>query len=197
MTVRQRWNNERDFMSMKTGLLRRMTVVAAFSGVVLALSGGAASAEPAPQEDSAYCQTGGASELSPSTQKAWADFICGGGNVAGGLARMISGVWVGAPGTLIAGVTGKEMSPEQLQAWWNWNRGADQAGKGAAMIISGVYVGAPGYILDKISGGATPADLSELELEQVSFLMPIDSPQADAIPGGRLLGDPMALLGAR
>lgn len=163
-------------MSIKKGTLRRAAAVAAVSGLAFALPSAPASAGTGTQEDIAHCQTasGDASDLSPSTQKAWADFICGGAHVTGGLARMVSGAWIGAPGTIIAGATGDELTELQFEAWKNWDRGANQAGKGVAMVVSGIYVGAPGYILDKLSNGATPADLSAREMDKVSFLIPLD-----------------------
>lgn len=180
-------------MINKTALVRRAAVLAAASGAVFALNA-PASAGGVAVEGGADCQTasGDASDLSPSTQKAWADFICGGANLAGGAARMVSGAWIGAPGTIIAGATGDELSDAQLKAWENWDEGADQAGMGAAMIVSGAYVGAPGYIVDKIENGATPGDLSASEMRQVSFLVPTDSSLSSALPG---VGAPVELLG--
>ncbi|MGH3360402.1 MAG: hypothetical protein ACRDO7_16490, partial [Nocardioidaceae bacterium] len=172
-------------MHHKTALVRRAALLAAVSGVTLAMQGAPASADTQ-DEPIEHCQTksGDASDLSPSTQKAWADFICGGAHLTGGAARMVSGAWIGAPGTVIAGATGEELTETQMDAWKNWDRGANQAGKGAAMIVSGVYVGAPGYIIDKLSnsaGGVAPSDLSRAEMDQVSFLIPADSPFADNV----------------
>lgn len=168
-------------MSKKTGLLRRTAAVAAFSGVAFALTAGAATAAPATAAAPAAVSVS-SSDLSPSTQKAWDDFILGGGLVAGGAAQMVSGAWVGAPGLVIAGATGSPVTPDQMKAWENWDEGAAKIGTGAAMIVSGAYIGAPGYIYDKISAGATPTDLSPAELEQVSFLIPEDSPALEGIP---------------
>lgn len=168
---------------MRKGL-RNAAVAAAATGVVFALPAAPASADTQ-DEPIAHCQTasGDASDLSPSTQKAWADFICGGAHVAGGAARMVSGAWFGAPAIVVA-ATGGELSDVQMDAWKNWDRGANQGGKGVAMIISGVYVGAPGYIIDKMTnaaGGVTPSELSPAEMRQVSFMMPADSPLADQL----------------
>lgn len=182
-------------MINKTAVVRRAAVLAAVSGAVFALNTPAStSATGLAAEEGADCTTasGDASDLSPSTQQAWADFICGGANLAGGAARMVSGAWVGAPGTIIAGATGDELTDVQLKAWENWDEGADQAGLGAAMIVSGAYVGAPGYIVDKIENGATPGDLSPAEMRQVSFLVPSDSPLSDGLTD---LGAPTELLG--
>lgn len=172
-------------MSNKTAMVRRAAALVAVSGAVFAMQAAPASAGTQ-DPPIAHCQTksGNASDLSPSTQKAWADFICGGAHLTGGAARMVSGAWIGAPGTIIAGATGGELSQVQMDAWKNWDRGANQAGKGAAMIVSGVYVGAPGYIIDKLTntaGGVTPSELSPAEMRQVSFLMPAESPFADHV----------------
>jgi hypothetical protein len=181
-------------MSKKTGMLRRAAAVAAFSGVAFALTTGAATAAPASADATTSVSTS-ANDISPSTQKAWDDFIVGGSFLAGGLAQMVSGAWIGAPGTLISGATGAPMTPEQMQAWDNWNEGAHKAGMGAAMLVSGAYIGAPGYIFDKITGGATPGDLSPEELEQVSFLIPQDNPVFDGVPTEQI-PNPMAPLGS-
>ncbi|GGR73266.1 hypothetical protein J2S40_004561 [Nocardioides luteus] len=167
-------------MSKKTGLLRRTAAVAAFSGVAFAMTTGTATAAPVDTTTTAVSTT--TSDLSPSTQKAWEDFLLGGALVGGGLAQMVSGAWTGAPGLLIAGATGAPLTPEQAAAWENWDEGGHKVGLGAAMIVSGVYVGAPGYIFDKIAGGATPGDLSPSELEEISFLIPQDSPVLDGVP---------------
>lgn len=175
-------------MTIQTGMrkgLRSAAVVAAASSVMFALPSAPASADTQ-DEPIAHCKTasGDASDLSPSTQKAWADFICGGAHLTGGAARMVSGAWIGAPGTIIAGATGDELTQVQMDAWKNWDRGANQAGKGAAMIVSGVYVGAPGYIIDKMTnaaGGVSPSELSPAEMRKVSFLMPADSAYAENV----------------
>ncbi|MBB3087733.1 type III effector [Nocardioides albus] len=181
-------------MSKKTGMLRRAAAVAAFSGVAFALTTGAATAAPVTDDATTSVSTS-TNDLSPSTQKAWDDFIIGGSFLAGGLAQMVSGAWIGAPGTLMSGATGAPMTPEQLQAWEDWNEGAHKAGMGAAMLVSGAYIGAPGYIYDKITAGATPADLSPAELEQVSFLIPQDSPVFDGLPTEQI-PNPMAPMGS-
>ena len=81
-------------MSKKTGLLRRAAAVAAFSGVAFALTAGAATAAPA---DTTTAVSTSASDLSPSSQKAWEDFILGGSYVTGGAAQMVSGAWSAPP----------------------------------------------------------------------------------------------------
>ncbi|GGR73259.1 hypothetical protein J2S40_004560 [Nocardioides luteus] len=189
-------------MNKMTGLLRRSAAVAAFSGVAIALSMGSASAAPLTHTDdhnrtATECveeNTGIATDLSPSSQKAWADFICGAGQVAGGAARMVSGAWVGAPGLILAGATGGELSDAQKKAWVNWDGGAHQVGTGAAMVVSGVYVGAPGIVMDKIMGGALPSELSPAELDQVSFLMKKDNPALDGVDVDQI-PNPLAPLG--
>ncbi|TQL70536.1 hypothetical protein FB381_4474 [Nocardioides albertanoniae] len=189
-------------MNNKTGLLRRVVAVAAFSGVAVAMSAGTANAAPLTHTNdhnrtATECveeNTGGASDLSPSSQKAWADFICGAGQVTGGGARMVSGAWVGAPGLILAGATGSDLSPAQKKAWVNWDGGAHQVGTGAAMVVAGVYVGAPGIVMDKIAGGALPSELSSDELDQVSFLMPRDSAALDGVPTDQI-PNPMSALG--
>ncbi|MDQ4109572.1 MAG: type III effector [Actinomycetota bacterium] len=180
-------------MSKKTGLLRRAAAVAAFSGVAFALTTGAAEAAPVTADTTTAVST--ASNLSPSTEKAWADFILGGSYVAGGASQMVSGAWVGAPGLLLAGATGSPITPEQLAAWENWDEGGHKVGEGAAMMVAGAYVGAPGYVMDQIAGGATPGDLSPSELEQVTFLIPQDSPALDGVPTDQV-PNPMAPLGS-
>ena len=179
-------------MSKKTGLLRRAAAVAAFSGVAFALTAGAATAAPA---DTTTAVSTSASDLSPSSQKAWEDFILGGSYVTGGAAQMVSGAWVGAPGLILAGATGSPLTPEQMQAWENWDEGGRKIGEGAAMMVAGAYVGAPGIILDKIAGGATPGDLSPAELEQVTFLIPEDSPALDGVSTDQI-PNPMAPFGS-
>jgi hypothetical protein len=181
-------------MSKKTGLLRRAAAVAAFSGVAFALTNGAAEAAPA-TADTTTAVSPATSDLSPSTQKAWEDFILGGSYVAGGASQMVSGAWVGAPGLLLAGATGSPITPEQLAAWENWDEGGAKIGEGAAMMVAGAYVGAPGYVLDQIAGGATPGELSPAELEQVTFLIPQDSPALDGVPTEQI-PNPMAPLGS-
>lgn len=173
-------------MSKKTGMLRRAAAVAAFSGVAFALTTGTASA--APVTDDVTSVNTMTEDLSPSTQKAWDDFILGGALVGGGLAQMASAAWIGAPGTAMAGATGTPMTPDQKQAWEDWNEGGEMVGMGAAMLVSGAYIGAPGYIFDKITGGATPGDLSPEELEQVSFLLPKDHPALDGLPLDQIPG---------
>ena len=180
-------------MSKKTGLLRRTAAVAAFSGVAFALTTGAANAAPAIAEAPAAVSVS-SSDLSPSTQKAWDDFILGGGFVAGGAAQMVSGAWVGAPGLLLAGATGSPVTPDQMKAWENWDEGAEKIGTGAAMIVAGAYIGAPGYVFDKIVGGATPGDLSPEELDQVTFLIPEGHPALDGVPTEQI-PNPMAPFG--
>ena len=189
-------------MNNKTGLLRRIAAVAAFSGVAIALTTGTANAAVVTHTNdhnrtATECvkeNTGGASDLPPSSQKAWADFICGAGQVTGGGARMVSGAWVGAPGLILAGATGAPTRPEQKTAWVNWDGGAHQVGTGAAMVVAGVYVGAPGIVIDKIAGGAAPADLSPAEMDQVSFLMPKDNAALDGVPTDQI-PNPLAPLG--
>lgn len=194
----------KEHMLNKTAMVRRAAALAAVSGVVFALPAASASADTQ-DEPIAHCQTksGDASDLSPSTQKAWADFVCGGAHLTGGAARMVSGAWFGAPAIVVA-ATGGDLSDVQMDAWKNWDRGANQGGKGAAMIVSGVYVGAPGYIIDKLTnsaGDVTPSDLSAKEMKQVSFMMPADSALVDQLgldvpsselPGTELL--PMDIL---
>ena len=130
--------DERYEMNMKTGLLRRVAAVAAFSGVAVALTTGTASAADGTHHNrtEAECikeNSAGASDLSPSSQKAWAGFICGAGQATGGAARMVSGAWVGAPGLILMGATGGELSPAQKKARVNWDGGSHQVGNGAAM----------------------------------------------------------------
>ncbi|MEU6137770.1 type III effector [Nocardioides sp. NPDC047086] len=180
-------------MSKKTGLLRRAAAVAAFSGVAFALTTGAATA--APVDDTTTAVSTATSDLSPSSQKAWEDFILGGSYITGGAAQMVSGAWVGAPGLILAGATGSPLTPEQLAAWENWDEGGHKIGEGAAMMVAGAYVGAPGIILDQIAGGATPSDLSPSELEQVTFLIPQDSPALDGVSTDQI-PNPMAPLGS-
>jgi hypothetical protein len=192
--------DERYEMNKKTGLLRRAAAVAAFSGVAVALTTGTATAAPVTHTDdhnrtATECvkeNTGGNSDFSPSTQKAWADFICGAGQATGGAARMVSGTWVGAPGLLLMGATGGDLSPAQKKAWVNWDGGAHQVGTGAAMVVSGVWVGAPGTVMDKIMGGAMPTELSDSEMEQVSFLLPMENPALDGLPVDQV-PNPLAL----
>ena len=181
-------------MSKKTGLFRRAAAVAAFSGVAFALTNGAAVAAPADINVPAASDVS-PSDLSPSSQKAWEDFILGGSYVTEGAAQMVSGAWVGAPGLLLAGATGSPLTPEQMQAWENWDEGGRKIGEGAAMMVAGAYVGAPGIILDQIAGGATPSDLSPAELEQVTFLIPQDSAALDGVPTEQI-PNPMAPLGS-
>lgn len=165
-------------MTIRTGMRKAIVVAAATAGMALGLQGGvpAANAHPGCSME----EEGTASDLSPSTQRAWANFICGGGRATGGTARMVSGAWIGAVPTIMAGATGAELTASQKKAWKNWDMGAHNAGHGAAMVVSSVYVGAPSYVMDKIAAGATPADLSPAELRQVSFLMPADSQYAQA-----------------
>ncbi|MGH3352925.1 MAG: type III effector [Nocardioides sp.] len=181
-------------MSKKTGMVRRAAAVAAFSGVALALTTGSATAAPVTDDASSSVSTS-TGDLSPSTQKAWEDFIIGGSFMAGGAAQMVSGAWIGAPGTLLSGATGAPMTPEQMEAWENWNEGGHKVGMGAAMVVAGAYIGAPGYIYDKITEGAGPSDLSPSELEQVSFLIPQDSPVLDGVPTDQV-PNPMSPLGS-
>ena len=185
--------NERYEMSKNTGLRRRAAAVAAFSGVALALTTGTATAAPATAEVPTAASVSSA-DLSPSTQKAWDDFIAGAAIAAGGASQMVSGAWVGAPGLIIAGATGTPLTPEQVAAWENWDEGGEKVGMGAAMIVAGAYIGAPGYVFDKIAAGATPGDLSPSELEQVTFLIPEDSPALDGVPTDEI-PNPMAPLG--
>ena len=179
-------------MSKKTGLLRRTATVAAFSGVAFALTTGAATAAPVDTDATTSITS---SDLSPSTEKAWEDFILGGAFITGGGAQMVSGAWVGAPGLLLAGATGAPITPEQMAAWANWDEGAHKVGQGAAMMVAGAYVGAPGYVMDQIAGGATPGDLSPAELEQVSFLIPEGSPALDGVSTDQI-PNPMAPIGS-
>lgn len=177
--------------------LRSAAAVAIIASAAIALPSTSASADRGTQEDIYVCNydASAASDLSPSTQQAWKNFVCGGGHVTGGAARMVSGAWFGAPAIVVA-ATGGDLSKVQLAAWKNWDRGANMLGRGAAMVISGVYVGAPGYIIDKISAGAAPTDLSTSELDQVSFLMPADGANALPLPaqGADALPDPAQLL---
>ena len=168
-------------LSNKTGLLCRAAAVAAFSGVAFALTTGAATATPA-TAGAPTAVSIASSDLSPSTQKAWEDFILGGSYVTEGAAQMVSGAWVGAPGLILAGATGAPITPEQMEAWENWDEGGQKVGEGAAMMVAGAYVGAPGYVLDQIAAGATPSDLSPSDLGQISFLIPEDSPALDGVP---------------
>jgi hypothetical protein len=167
-------------MTIHTGMRKAMAVAAATAGLALALqSAPAANARPAchhPVNDS------NASDLSPSSQRAWSAFICGGGRFTGGMGRMVSGAWIGWP-TIIVSATGGEITADQEEAWTNWDRGAYNAGRGAAMLVSGAYVGAPGIVLDQIKKGATPADLSARELEQVTFAIDPNSRFGQSIPG--------------
>ncbi|MFJ9392201.1 type III effector [Nocardioides sp. NPDC101246] len=181
-------------MSKKTGLLRRAAAVAAFSGVAFALTMGGAEAAPVTADTTTAVSTA-TSDLSPSSQKAWEDFILGGSYITGGAAQMVSGAWVGAPGLILAGATGSPITPEQAAAWANWDEGGQKIGEGAAMMVAGAYVGAPGIILDQIAGGATPSDLSPAELEQVSFLIPQDSPALDGVATDQI-PNPMAPFGS-
>ncbi|TQL70535.1 hypothetical protein FB381_4473 [Nocardioides albertanoniae] len=178
-------------MSKNTGLLRRAAAVAAFSGVALALTTGTATAAPATAEVPTAASVSSA-DISPSTQKAWDDFIAGGAIAAGGASQMISGAWVGAPGLILAGATGQPLTPEQMMAWQNWDEGGHKVGMGVAMVVAGAYIGGPGYIIDQIEGGASPADFSPAELEKVSFLIPQDSPALDGIPADQI-PNPMTL----
>ena len=189
--------DERYEMNMKTGLLRRVAAVAAFSGVAVALTTGTATAADGTHHNrtEAECiaeNSSGASDLSPSSQKAWASFICGAGQATGGAARMVSGAWVGAPGLILMGATGSELSPAQKKAWVNWDGGSHQVGNGAALVVSGAYVGAPGIVMDKIMGGALPSELSDREMDQVSFLLPMENPALDGLPVGQV-PNPLAL----
>ena len=182
-------------MSKKTGLLRRAAAVAAFSGVAIALTAGTATAAPATATAAPAAVSVASSDLSPSTQKAWDDFILGGGLVAGGAAQMVSAAWVGAPGLIISGASGSPLTPAEIKAWEDWNEGGEKIGTGAALLVSGAYIGAPGYIYDKIAAGATPGDLSPAELDQVSFLIPEDSPALEDIPTEQI-PNPLAPFGA-
>lgn len=166
-------------MTINTGLRKAMVAAAATVAVVGFSLQGASTANAHPK-CKPVSESPAASDLSPSTQKAWTDFICGGGRVTGGAARMVSGAWIGAVPTIVAGATGEPLTADQKKAWRNWDMGAHNAGHGAGMVISGVYVGAPGYVADKIAAGATPADLSTAELDQVMFAMPADSDFAHA-----------------
>ncbi|HEY9393449.1 MAG TPA: type III effector [Nocardioides sp.] len=181
-------------MSKKTGLLRRAAAIAAFSGVAFALTNGVAEAAPATADTTTAVSTS-PSDLSPSSQKAWEDFILGGSYITGGASQMVSGAWVGAPGLILAGATGSPITPEQAAAWENWDEGGHKIGEGAAMMVAGAYVGAPGIILDQIAGGATPSDLSPSELEQVTFLIPEDSPALDGVSTDQI-PNPMAPFGS-
>ncbi|MEU6137771.1 type III effector [Nocardioides sp. NPDC047086] len=187
-------------MNKMTGLLRRAAAVAAFSGVAIALTTGTATAAEGTHHNrtEAECiaeNSSGASDLSPSSRKAWASFICGAGQATGGAARMASGAWVGAPGLILMGATGNELSPAQKKAWVNWDGGAHQVGNGAALVVSGAYVGAPSIVMDKIMGGALPSELSDREMDQVSFLLPMDNAALDGLPVGAI-PNPMAPLGS-
>ena len=115
--------------------------------------------------------------MSPDTKQAWAEFVRGGGNIVGGAAHVVAGAWVGAP-AIVVSATGGELTDDQKSAWRRFEFGANHAGAGVARVVSSIYVGAPGYILDQIRSGATPSDLSQAELDKVSFLMPA----TDALP---------------
>lgn len=185
-------------MNTHTGLrisARGTAFVAAVVGVAMAVPAAPASAGTHPTA-AVTVAADGTSDLSPSTRKAWSDFIEGGAEVAGGAARMVSGAWIGAPAIVVA-ATGGELSPTQVKAWRNWDEGAEQGGQGVAKVVSGAYVGAPGYIIDKIESGATPGDLSASELKQVSFLTPAESLPTDGLPTDLLpLSTILGLLGS-
>jgi hypothetical protein len=157
---------------------KALAVVAASAGIALALQGAPAQADTAAQ-DGKRCNpiSNEASDLSPKSQKAWSLFICGGGHVTGGTARMVSGAWIGWP-TIIASASGSEVTASQEKAWRNWDKGAYNAGRGAAMLVSSTWIGAPSTVIDIIKSGATPADLTPAQLRKVTFLMPADSPMA-------------------
>lgn len=165
-------------MTIHTGLRKAAAAAAAVAaGVALSVqSAPAANAHP-----SCNPKSNQASDLSPSSQAAWTTWICGGGQLTGGAARMVSGAWIGAP-TIIVSATGGEITDDQAEAWENWDEGARQAGKGAAKLVAAAYVGAPGIVLDQIKKGATPSDLSQRELDQVTFAIPADSPMAQDLP---------------
>jgi hypothetical protein len=160
---------------------KALATVAVGAGLALAVQGA-----PAAQADlvqgpnvngNCHPVSDSASDLSPKSQAAWAAFICGGGHITGGSARMVSGAWIGAP-TIIASATGSEITDDQAKAWKNWDKGAYNIGRGAAMVVSGTWIGAPSTVIDIVKSGATPADLTPAQLEQVTFAMPADSPMA-------------------
>ncbi|UYM07387.1 type III effector [Solicola gregarius] len=154
--------------------LTRGAVAAAAAGMAIALAGAPVSATTS---DTAQTQSQDGQRMSPETRAAWKKFVRGGGNITGGAAHVVAGAWIGAP-SIIVSATGGELTRDQRRAWRHFERGANHMGKGAARVVSSTYVGAPGYVLDQIRSGATPADLSSSELDQVSFLMPAE----DLIP---------------
>ena len=99
-----------------------------------------------------------------------------------------------AGGTAIGLGCGDELSPAQKKAWVNWDGGAHQVGNGAALAVSGAYVGAPGIVMDKIMGDAMPSELSDSEMDQVSYLLPMDNPALDGLPVGQV-PNPLGPLG--
>lgn len=160
-------------------IYKALAVGVATVGISFALQG----APAASAHNTCHPSTNGASDLSPSSRAAWTSFVCGGGQVTGGAARMVSGAWIGAIPTIVAGATGAPMTADQKKAWRNWDRGANQAGIGAAKLVAGTYVGAPGIVMDKIMSGALPTDLSPAELRQVSFAIDPNSQMARDVPG--------------
>lgn len=165
-------------MTIHTGLRKAAAAAAAVAaGVALSVqSAPAANAHPSCNPKSSQ-----ASDLSPSSVAAWTTWICGGGQLTGGAARMVSGAWFGAPAIVIA-ASGGELSATQLKAWENWDQGAKMGGRGAAKLIAAAYVGAPGIVLDQIKKGATPSDLSARQLDKVTFLVDPTSPMAQDLP---------------
>jgi hypothetical protein len=186
---------------------KALAAVAVGAGVALALQGAPAQADTQTQTLAAQKKctpmSDDASDLSPKSRKAWSAFICGGGHVTGGMARMVSGAWIGSP-TIIASATGQDVTADQAKAWKNWDKGAYNAGRGAAMVVSGAWIGAPSTVIDIVKGGAVPADLTPAQLEKVTFLMPAGSPFAKGydvadpevpeVPELPLLIDPLELL---
>jgi hypothetical protein len=158
---------------------KALAVGVATVGISFALQG----APAANAHNTCKPSTYGSSDLSPSSRAAWTSFICGGGQLTGGAAKMVSGAWIGAAPTIVAGATGAELTADQQEAWDNWDRGANQAGIGAAKLVAGAYVGAPGIVMDKIMSGALPTDLTPAELRQVSFAVDPTSQIGQDIPG--------------
>jgi hypothetical protein len=173
-------------MSIHTGMRKAIVAATAVAGVALAVQGAPAQASTLAQgpnvNGNCHPVSDSASDLSPKSQAAWASFICGGGHVTGGSARVISGAWIGAP-TIIASATGGEITADQAKAWKNWDKGAYNAGRGAAMVVSGAWIGAPSTVLDIIKGGASPADLTPAQMRQVTFAFDPASEFAQAVPG--------------
>lgn len=181
-------------MTTHTGMRKagQIAAVAALATGTLAMPAASASADDHAESLNTIAAD---PDLSPSTQKAWADFISGGAEAGNGAAKMVSGAWIGAP-AIITSATGEELTDSQMKAWKNWDEGGEQFGHGAAKVVSGAYVGAPGYIIDKIAAGAAPSDLSRAEMRKVSFMMPTDTLPSAGLPTDLLSLDALtALLG--